>query len=89
MKRLFGLRGLLLLCFVLTVAQESWAGVRDGNTVTYNVNGHGNENPWLSDAVIITKDKLPFQALSMVEIGLIEVTNLIFALLSIPRRCRL
>lgn len=34
------------------MAQVSWAGDHNGNTVTYNVNGHGNGNPWLSDALI-------------------------------------
>lgn len=52
MKRLFCLRGLFLWSFILMMAQVSWAGDHNGNTVTYNVNGHGNGNPWLSDALI-------------------------------------
>ena len=52
MKRLFCLRGLLLLCFVLTVAQVSWAGnhidYSGGEIVAYEP----QSSNWLSDFVV-------------------------------------
>lgn len=41
-----------MLCFVLTVAQVSWAGDQQGNIMTYTVTGHGTNNPYLSDYVV-------------------------------------
>ena len=48
MKKVLLTKNFLLLCLLLLVAQTGWAGGHNGNTVTYNVNGHGNNNPWLS-----------------------------------------
>lgn len=48
MKKVLLTKNFLLLCLLLLVAQTGWAGDHNGNTVTYNVNGHGNNNPWLS-----------------------------------------